>query len=504
MPHSNKRIHIAFSYLVVLIIVGAIYVVSCAPGALWYDGGLFQYRIWHNDIRSGLGLALAHPLYVMIGILVKHIPLGEFGYRINLLSAVAGAVTVANIFLLLRLWLGRVFPALIAALTLALSHTIWQQASISEVYSLYTALFSAEMIFLLQYFKTRYVGYLYLVGLFNGAAISIHMFAVIPLACYAVCFLTLSIMKHIKITSVLVFFLFWLVGALPYEYLIFEEIVKTGDVSSTLSSAIFGNFWKANVLNASLPPRIVLENIMLFGLNFPTPNILFFFLGVAGLRNIPADKQFVHIIFLFLFLFFVFAFRYTVPDRYTFFIPFYCLTTVFIGVGIFQFIKRYNKKAYYLLILAFLFMPLPLYYILPGLSRTMNINLGTKRVIPYLDAHMCYLSPWQTWNNGAELFAKDALTTVDEGATIIAANMTVYALNYFQEVQGMRSDVKVLSRHGDYDNPMPFPTEPKAIKQLMVDKSLYVVSPESGYCPDYLLNNFSFIRVGPLYQVKNN
>ena len=93
----------AAGYFAVLFAAIVLYVVSCAPSSLWQDGGMFQHRIWHNDIEGNLGLALSHPLYHIIGIGVKYIPIGEFAYRVNLISAIAAAVAVANLFLLLRL-----------------------------------------------------------------------------------------------------------------------------------------------------------------------------------------------------------------------------------------------------------------------------------------------------------------------------------------------------------------------------------------------------------------
>ena len=92
---------ISVGYIAVLCCAALLYVLSCAPGSLWQDSGMFHYRIWHNDIEGGLGLALSHPLYHIIGIAVKYLPFGEFGYRINLISAVCGAIAVANVFLLL-------------------------------------------------------------------------------------------------------------------------------------------------------------------------------------------------------------------------------------------------------------------------------------------------------------------------------------------------------------------------------------------------------------------
>ena len=52
---------------------------------------MIQYRVWHNDIEGGLGLALSHPLFYILAIGAKYIPVGEFAYRVNLVSAIAAA-----------------------------------------------------------------------------------------------------------------------------------------------------------------------------------------------------------------------------------------------------------------------------------------------------------------------------------------------------------------------------------------------------------------------------
>ena len=39
---------------------------TCAPGVLWQDSAMFQFRVWHVDLRGDLGLVLAHPLYVLL------------------------------------------------------------------------------------------------------------------------------------------------------------------------------------------------------------------------------------------------------------------------------------------------------------------------------------------------------------------------------------------------------------------------------------------------------
>ena len=355
--------NLAISYSAVFLVAVVLYITSCAPGVLWQDSGMYQYRIWHNDIEGGLGLALSHPLYHIIGIGVKYIPLGEFAYRINLISSVTAAFTIANLFLLMRLWLNKILPAVIAAVTLAFSHTMWLHASLAEVYTLYTALFMAELVFLLQYFKSKRTGYLYLLGLFNGLAIANHMWGIIAFVCYLVFLIALLIKKQINLKHFGIIVGLWVIGAAPYEYLIIKNVIETGNFAATIASAFFGNSWCANVLNTSLSAKIVKENFILMAYNFSTPNVIFFFVGIYGLKKVSLGRSFTNILLALLILFFVFAFRYTVPDRYAFFMPFYCLAAVLIGVGIHLFLKQYPRKEYVILILAFALLPLAAYQI---------------------------------------------------------------------------------------------------------------------------------------------
>ena len=129
---------------------------TCAPGTVWQDAGLIQYRVWHNDIEGKLGLAFSHPLFYLIAIVFKHIPIGDFCYKVNILGTLISAFAIANLYLLLRLWVGENFPALLGAATLALSHTFWQHSTMPETYGLAVALLLLELIMLLQYARTSH------------------------------------------------------------------------------------------------------------------------------------------------------------------------------------------------------------------------------------------------------------------------------------------------------------------------------------------------------------
>jgi len=501
---KNKNIffvskNLTASYFTVLLAAVVLYVVSCAPGPLWQDSGMYQDRIWHNDIEGNGGLALSHPLYHIIGIAAKYIPIGEFAYRINLISAVAAAVAVANLFLLLRLWLGKNLPAILAAITFALSWTNWQFASIAEVYTLYSALFLTELIMLLQYVRTKRTGFLYLLALFNGLAIANHMWAIIPLTCYLVALAVLLAQRKISLKNLGFIVMLWIIGAAPYEYLIIKNFIQTGDFAATLASALFGNNWQGNVLNTHLPASIIKENLIIIAYNFSTFNGLFFFAGLYGLRKASPSRSFKNILLALLILFFIFAFRYTVPDRYAFFIPFYCLVPILIGVGFNLLITHPKRKILRRIVFALTLLPIPTYIVAPIVAQKVQFNLLTKRDIPYRNDYIWFLRPWKTGYHGPEEFANDAFNTVEQNAVIYADSTTSPPLLYIQEVRQKRLDVKIIAGIGSRENQLEFSEQ--TIEKLLKETPVYVVSPVEGYCPDFLLDRYGFKPAGIIYRI---
>jgi hypothetical protein len=490
---------LGWSYFAVLCLGLVLYAVSCAPGALWQDSGLIQYRIWHNDIEGFLGLAISHPLFYILGIGAKYIPLGEYGYRVNLVSAVAAAFAVANLFLFVRLWLGRNFPAVIAAATLALSHTFWAHASIIETYTLWAALFFAELIMLLQFTKTSQVRYLYWLGLLNGLAIADHMLASMPLLCYSIFLIVLLLRNQIRFKHLGIVVLCWIIGALPYEYLIVKNILQTGNIAGTLASAAFGNSWQGAVLNTSLSAKIIKENVLFILLNFPTPNILLVFVGCLATFRFSPSRDLGNVLTGVTILFFVFAFRYTVPDRYAFFIPFYCMVSVFIGLGAHLFQSRIRGRVFGLLVLVFSLLPVGVYAAAPALAEKMQFNIGTRSDIPYRDDYKYFLQPWRTADKGAERFAEEALETKEKDSVIYADLTTVGPLLYVQEVKGKRLDVKIVSSVIRSENSPGF--DEQTVGQLLKERAIYVVSRRPRYCPAFVLDNYDLVPAGILWRV---
>jgi len=77
-----------------------------------------------------------YPLYELLAWGLAHLlPVGDAAYRVNLFSALAAAAAVALLYLTARRLGAGEFPALVAALLLAVSPVWWSQATIAEVYA---------------------------------------------------------------------------------------------------------------------------------------------------------------------------------------------------------------------------------------------------------------------------------------------------------------------------------------------------------------------------------
>ena len=136
----------------------AVYVRTLAPGVVAeLDTPMFQF------IGRVLGVAHnpGYPLYVLLTYPIALLPIGSLPYRINLFSALCGALAVALVFLVARrLGCGRP-TSLVAALGLAFGQVFWSQAVIAEVYTLHAALVAGVLLGMLEWGRSRRASWYY-------------------------------------------------------------------------------------------------------------------------------------------------------------------------------------------------------------------------------------------------------------------------------------------------------------------------------------------------------
>jgi hypothetical protein len=128
----------------------ALYVHTLAPTLLPADSGEFQL------VSATLGLAHppGYPLYTLLGRLFTFIPLGDLAYRVNLMSALFAALTLALVSRATRHLTGSGGAGAVAALSLGAATTFWAQATTANIRSL-TALFTALLLMLLVEYQRQ-------------------------------------------------------------------------------------------------------------------------------------------------------------------------------------------------------------------------------------------------------------------------------------------------------------------------------------------------------------
>ncbi len=124
---------------------------------------------------AGLTRATGYPLYLTLGYLWTHLPIGDVGYRMNLLSAFSAALTLLLCERILQHLGVRTAPKFAALGALAFSKFFWALALIAEVYTLQTALMAFMILAVLRWSKNPTPWRLSLVGLAIGLGLSHHL-----------------------------------------------------------------------------------------------------------------------------------------------------------------------------------------------------------------------------------------------------------------------------------------------------------------------------------------
>jgi hypothetical protein len=276
-------------------------------------------------------------------------------------------------------------------------------------------------------------------------------------------------------------------------------MISSGEVFGTLASAAFGDRWRGDVLNTSLSWQIVRENALYFVLNFPTPNVLLFLFGCVALLKAKAMHLLRHLLAVVMLLFFVFAFRYTVSDRYAFFIPFYALVAAVVGMGLHAVQQRFRRRVLAVLIVVFALLPPVVYAAAPRFAARANLAIGTRADLVYRDDYTYFLQPWKAGYRGAERYASEVLETVAAKAVVYADTTTIAPLLYVQEIQGLRPDVKIVT--GIVRSEGAPPCTEEGFRRCLESHPVYVTSDRPGYGPPFVVGKYDLLKTGPLWRV---
>jgi Protein of unknown function (DUF2723) len=158
-----------------------VYVLTLSPTVTWRNFGEDSGDLLVASATLGIPHPTGYPLYTLLGRVLSLVPFGNEAFRINLVSALAGAASV----LLLALWVQELVPlcgagagafgALSASLLYAFSRGAWSQSVLAEVYSLNAAFLASILWLNARADRTGEVRPLVLAGYLFGLGLTNHL-----------------------------------------------------------------------------------------------------------------------------------------------------------------------------------------------------------------------------------------------------------------------------------------------------------------------------------------
>ena len=317
----------------------AVYVRTLLPG-VGYSGDTAKWQFLGE--AGGTPHPTGYPLYLLLNRAWVHaVPVGQLAWRVNLLSAVLGAATVATLFLLLRaLDVGRPVAAATAA-TYAVTVTFWSQAVVAEVYTLHLFFLAMVTLCLTRWLNGDEGGsdrwLLAGLGLY-ALSFGNHLGSVLALP--GVVWLLWRGRKRLRPRHVVWAALFAAVGAGQYAYLIRmtdvgayveQPVHGLGDIVGLVTGGHFRQH-----MFAFGPGELVRDRVPMFGRLLRSELGVLLVPAVYGaVRAIrgPHRAVAVHLLSLGV-LAAAYALNFDVLDVFVFFLPCYLVLAVFLGIGL--------------------------------------------------------------------------------------------------------------------------------------------------------------------------
>lgn len=192
-------------------------------------------------VTAAYTLGIAHPpgfpLYTILGKIFTFIPLGTIAWRVNLMSAFFGALTISLLYLVTYKISKDRLISIATSLLLAFSATFWSQSVIAEVYTLNTFLIALLILILLKWQDNTKDKYLLWFSFLYGLTLTNHTTTILiaPAFTIFIIFVDRAILKKWKL--ILKMFLLFLVGLsvyfyLPLRALFFEAELNWGPIRS--------------------------------------------------------------------------------------------------------------------------------------------------------------------------------------------------------------------------------------------------------------------------------
>jgi hypothetical protein len=394
--------------------------------------GLDSAELTTGAYWLGIIHAPGAPLYLLLGHLFTWLPLGDVGYRLNLLSACAATLTALFVYhILLHLTRQRVI-SLLTTWYLAFTYYFWISALFAELYSLHACFIAGLILLALKWQKQGHPWQLYILAFCFGLGTGNHLSLVLLGPGFA--WLILNTLpqpwRHPRL--LLTAAACGLLGASIYLYLPLRHLSDT-----PLNYA--RDYWQINLAGWSGFWWMI--SGQMFGASFfsvPAGNMptelgrygyqlwsnfmgLGFVLGLIGLISDFKHRFRLHTSLLLMFsghLFFYLT--YGVVDKELMFLPTFLIWGLWVGLGLVYLTQTIHQR-------------LPETYHLSTITLLMVLTLSN------LVFNFGYVDLSQDWS--ARELGEDILAELEPDAVFLGTWRDIPILEYLQLVEGQRPDV---------------------------------------------------------------
>lgn len=441
-----------------------LYLVTLAPSVVT----LFDDSLEFQLVTYQLGIAhpTGYPLYTLLGKLFTFIPVGNIAFRVNLMSAVFGAATVAGVYLLTVRFAADIgvdpfkvsrsntpkleaahWPALMASLLsaglLTVSPVFWQQATIAEVYTLNAFFLVLILLLVTADFDspTHQLGWL---ALLYGLSLTHHRTMVLLLPALVV-YIWLKPQFRLSPKTILL-----TVGVTVLPLSLYLYLPLRGHVGSLDGSYqnTWAGFWQ-HITASGYGSAFLLANpfnqnrdVWFYGdlwvAQFGWPVIF----GLVGWLTLLRQRRYAFLTLTTLagITYGSFNLFYQVADIEVFFIPLFLLWTVWLGIGLtawLQALLSWSPQATRKRFAAYGLISLTLIL----LSGQLLLMMGQG------DQELESRYTWQIHDYGIDILQQP----VPHQATIVGILGEMTLIRYFQQTAGFRPDIRTITADSEAD-----------------------------------------------------